>query len=119
MSPLSSQAISHWGSPLAAVDAVDLPTRTKSCAARPLSESAQTLEEPEIRRRIHPLRHNRSAWRFSRPLIARYNPDAIDYNALNQNPTSAHWLGADYLGRDMWSRLVWGARTSLVAGIWW
>lgn len=50
------------------------------------------------------------------PLVARYNPDTPDYSALNQNPTSAHFLGTDYLGRDMWARLVWGGRTSLPAG---
>ena len=47
------------------------------------------------------------------PLVARYNPNAPDFLAINQNPTSAHILGTDYLGRDMWARLCWGGRTSL------
>ncbi|MBV9279229.1 MAG: ABC transporter permease [Chloroflexi bacterium] len=51
------------------------------------------------------------------PLIARYNPDAIDVSNLNQNPTPAHWFGTDYLGRDTWARLLYGARVSLPAGL--
>lgn len=50
------------------------------------------------------------------PLIAHYGPDTPNYNALNQNPSSAHIFGTDYLGRDLWSRIVWGGRTSLPAG---
>jgi len=50
------------------------------------------------------------------PLVGRYNPDTPNFSTLNQNPTSAHIMGTDYLGRDMWARLVWGGRTSLLAG---
>jgi ABC-type dipeptide/oligopeptide/nickel transport system permease subunit len=51
------------------------------------------------------------------PLIARYLPNDIDLSELNQGPTSAHWFGTDYLGRDMWSRVLYGGRTSLPAGL--
>src|SRR5437899_7860626 len=51
------------------------------------------------------------------PLIARYPPNTFDLSALNQGPSAAHWFGADYLGRDMWSRVIWGGRTSLPAGL--
>lgn len=50
------------------------------------------------------------------PLIARYNPDAINMAILNQDPTPAHWFGTDYLGRDMWARTLYGGRVSLPAG---
>src|SRR5947209_20538566 len=51
------------------------------------------------------------------PLIAHANPEAIDITALNQEPSGAHWFGTDYLGRDMWSRVIYGGRTSLPAGL--
>jgi peptide/nickel transport system permease protein len=49
------------------------------------------------------------------PLIMTHDPAAQDYGALLQGPSWAHWLGTDYLGRDMFSRIIGGARTSLVA----
>jgi peptide/nickel transport system permease protein len=49
------------------------------------------------------------------PWIMPYDPAAQDYGALLQGPSAAHWLGTDYLGRDMLSRLLGGARVSLVA----
>jgi peptide/nickel transport system permease protein len=49
------------------------------------------------------------------PLLAPYDPDA--QNLLNrlQSPSAAHWLGTDDFGRDQLSRLIYGARVSLVA----
>ena len=116
MSPLSSQAISHWGSPLVAVDAVDLAEEDEVVPPKRL-QSVRTLSKNPKFVAGFILFGTIVILAILAPLIARYSPDAIDYNALNQNPTAAHWLGADYLGRDMWSRLVWGARTSLVAGM--
>lgn len=49
------------------------------------------------------------------PLIMTFDPAAQDYGALLQGPSAAHWLGTDYLGRDLFSRIIGGARTSLVA----
>lgn len=49
------------------------------------------------------------------PWIMTHDPAAQDYGALLTGPSGAHWLGTDYLGRDMFSRIVGGARTSLVA----
>jgi len=40
----------------------------------------------------------------------------FDYDALNDGPSWAHWLGVDSLGRDIFSRIVMGARISLAAG---
>lgn len=49
------------------------------------------------------------------PLLMTHDPAAQDYSALLQGPSTSHWLGTDYLGRDLYSRIVAGARTSLVA----
>jgi peptide/nickel transport system permease protein len=49
------------------------------------------------------------------PWLMTHDPAAQDYGALLQGPSAAHWLGTDYLGRDMFSRIIGGARTSLVA----
>jgi len=48
------------------------------------------------------------------PFLAPYNPDAVDFAAVNAGPSSAHWLGTDGLGRDTLSRLIYGARTALL-----
>jgi peptide/nickel transport system permease protein len=52
----------------------------------------------------------------SAPLIAPYNPTAIDvYNVLSA-PGTSHLLGTDELGRDVLSRMIWGSRVSLKVG---
>ncbi|MEU9456205.1 ABC transporter permease [Streptomyces sp. NPDC048277] len=48
------------------------------------------------------------------PLIAPYDPAATDILAADSGPSPAHWLGADELGRDVLSRLLYGARLSLL-----
>ena len=50
------------------------------------------------------------------PLIAPYSYSYQDLN-LGASPTSAeHWLGTDILGRDLLSRILYGARISLLVG---
>jgi peptide/nickel transport system permease protein len=51
------------------------------------------------------------------PHLAPYDPNAIDYRALRKPPSAAHLLGTDEVGRDVLSRLLWGARASLLAGV--
>src|SRR5262245_6272822 len=46
--------------------------------------------------------------------IAPYDPLAGDYSVVRQPPSAAHLLGTDDVGRDVLSRLIYGARTSLV-----
>jgi peptide/nickel transport system permease protein len=50
------------------------------------------------------------------PLIAPYDPDAIDVKSILLAPSSAHWMGTDGLGRDVFSRMLFGARISLLVG---
>lgn len=51
------------------------------------------------------------------PLIAPCNPLAIDLAAVKQAPGPGHVFGTDTLGRDIFSRVVYGARTSLLIGL--
>jgi peptide/nickel transport system permease protein len=48
------------------------------------------------------------------PLVAPYDPDAVDFLSFYGSPSAAHWLGTDGLGRDMLSRMIFGARTALL-----
>ncbi len=50
------------------------------------------------------------------PLIAPYDPGAIDLKNVLAPPSGQHWFGTDQLGRDVLSRMVWGARISLKVG---
>ncbi|MBM3129067.1 MAG: ABC transporter permease [Chloroflexi bacterium] len=49
--------------------------------------------------------------------LAPYDPDKADFALARQGPSAAHWLGNDELGRDMLSRLIFGARLSLLVGL--
>jgi peptide/nickel transport system permease protein len=55
------------------------------------------------------------------PVIAPYDPRAQDILAVGTGccpgPSSHHWLGLDQLGRDEFSRILYGARYSLVIGL--
>ncbi len=50
------------------------------------------------------------------PLLAPYDPGQIDLNNVLASPSAKHWFGTDQLGRDVLSRMIWGARISLVVG---
>ena len=51
------------------------------------------------------------------PLFATHDPLDQDLLARLVPPTTSHWLGTDAFGRDIWSRIVYGARISLVIGL--
>ena len=48
------------------------------------------------------------------PVASPYSPNAIDLLSINAGPSAAHLLGTDSIGRDLLSRLLWGARSSLL-----
>ena len=50
------------------------------------------------------------------PWIAPHDPAFIELPARLAAPSPAHWLGTDELGRDILSRLLFGARISLLVG---
>jgi peptide/nickel transport system permease protein len=51
------------------------------------------------------------------PVVSPYNPTAPDFDTVLQAPSLAHWLGTDDLGRDVLSRLLTGARLSLLISV--
>ena len=51
------------------------------------------------------------------PLLATHDPLAIDFEAKLVPPSADHFFGTDELGRDLYSRILYGARTSLMIGL--
>jgi peptide/nickel transport system permease protein len=51
------------------------------------------------------------------PLVAPYDPLAQNLGNTLARPDRAHLLGTDNVGRDVLSRVVWGTRVSLLAGL--
>jgi peptide/nickel transport system permease protein len=51
------------------------------------------------------------------PILAPYNPAALDLTHRLAPPSGTHWLGTDELGRDILSRVIWGARLSLTVAV--
>jgi peptide/nickel transport system permease protein len=51
------------------------------------------------------------------PWIAPADPNATSWTAIRRPPSAAHWFGTDENGRDVLSRVIWGARASLMAGV--
>jgi len=51
------------------------------------------------------------------PWIAPYDPLAASWSAIRKAPSAAHWFGTDEIGRDVLSRVIFGARASLLAGV--
>lgn len=51
------------------------------------------------------------------PWIATYSPTDINPLARMKPPSEKHLFGTDAMGRDIFSRVVWGARVSLVVAV--
>ena len=49
-------------------------------------------------------------------VLAPFDPEENDFQAMMQAPSWTHLLGTDQMGRDIFSRLVYGARTALLVG---
>src|SRR5579872_4714068 len=50
------------------------------------------------------------------PWIVPYDPVATSWTLVRKSPSALHWFGTDELGRDVLSRVIFGARGSMVAG---
>ena len=51
------------------------------------------------------------------PEIAAYDVIKQNYLLVRKAPSAAHWFGTDEVGRDILTRVIWGARASLSAGV--
>lgn len=51
------------------------------------------------------------------PWLAPYNPASQDLPARLAAPSAAHWMGTDELGRDVLSRVIYGARVSMLVSV--
>jgi peptide/nickel transport system permease protein len=51
------------------------------------------------------------------PLVAPFDPLQTSWSAIRKAPSALHLFGTDEIGRDVLSRVIWGARASLLAGL--
>jgi peptide/nickel transport system permease protein len=51
------------------------------------------------------------------PWIAPYDPAQQSWTTVRKPPSAAYWFGTDEVGRDLLSRIIYGARASLSAGV--
>ncbi len=54
------------------------------------------------------------AFPIAAPILPLQSTVAIDIPGRFDGPSAEHWLGQDELGRDVLSRIIWGARASLI-----
>lgn len=51
------------------------------------------------------------------PVVSPHDPMDLDPSVRLQGPSGTHWFGTDHFGRDIFSRVVYGARLTMVSGI--
>lgn len=51
------------------------------------------------------------------PWIVPHDPSFQDYTKILNGPSATHWFGTDEIGRDLFSRVIYGSRVSLQAGL--
>lgn len=51
------------------------------------------------------------------PGLIPWDPEAVDWDALETPPSSSHWLGTDMIGRDLLARIMLGAQVSLSVAV--
>ncbi|MCA3565086.1 MAG: ABC transporter permease [Methylocystis sp.] len=51
------------------------------------------------------------------PLVAPHDPIKQGWANVRKPPSAAFWFGTDEVGRDLFSRIIYGARASLSAGV--
>jgi len=101
-----------------AIVASELPTSTQAPELRTVPEAGPW------RRAWRRLRRRRGAMvglvvvlAVGAPWSAPYGPVETSWSAVRKAPSAAHWFGTDEIGRDVRSRVMLGARASLLAGV--
>jgi peptide/nickel transport system permease protein len=51
------------------------------------------------------------------PLVSAYDPAAQSWTLVRKAPSALNWFGTDDVGRDVFTRVIYGARASLLAGV--
>jgi peptide/nickel transport system permease protein len=51
------------------------------------------------------------------PWLGLQDPVTTSWSAIRKAPSAEHWFGTDEIGRDVLSRVVWGTRASMLAGL--
>ena len=89
--------------------------REASPARRALAAAARARRAAMVgpRRRACSSSRSRCSRRGSRPTIRSRRAG----RAIRKAPSAAHWFGTDEIGRDVLSRVICGARASLLAGV--
>jgi len=54
---------------------------------------------------------------FLGPLLSPYAPGGLEERRILEGPSWSHWMGTDGLGRDLFTRILYGARVSILVGI--
>lgn len=91
--------------------------------------AAENLLPPQKSRVLSKLGRSRAAWiggsivviflaiALLAPLIAPYDPNKTNFLLIRKAPSALYWFGTDDIGRDILSRMLYGARASLMAGV--
>jgi peptide/nickel transport system permease protein len=97
--------------------------------AAPLSLAADAAAESPARRAVRRLLRRRGAifglavivifvlLAVLAPWVTPYDPIAQSWMTVRKAPSALHWFGTDEVGRDVLTRVVFGARASLMAGV--
>jgi peptide/nickel transport system permease protein len=82
-----------------------LPTIVRFCAKKPLGAGGAAIMLVIVLLAI-----------FA-DVIQTHDPIATEAADTLARPSAAHWMGTDHLGRDIYSRIIHGARVSLMVGL--
>jgi peptide/nickel transport system permease protein len=97
--------------------------------AAPLPLAAEAVVETPARRALRRLVRRRGAMvglaviaifvllAVAAPWVTPYDPIAQSWTTVRKAPSALHWFGTDEVGRDVLTRVVFGARASLMAGV--
>jgi peptide/nickel transport system permease protein len=98
-------------------------------SAAAVTATVQPAVESPARRAWAKLRHRKGAMvalvvllilaflAIFAPLIAPYDPIKQGWATVRKPPSALYWFGTDEVGRDLFSRIIYGARASLSAGV--